>query len=317
VPRAGVLLTAFGGPRNLDEVAPFMRSLLGMEPPEAALAEAKRKYVAIGGGSPLPAMADRIATLLRFRLGGVPVEVGMRHSEPSIESAVARLASAGVEEIVVVSLSPFDAEVTTGAYREAVDAAAAQQGLAVVPSGPYHRSGSFIDVLGGGVAEALRAAERSGKRTLVLFSAHSLPLSDLAKDPTYELQLRETATAVAAHAGLGAPSVVDGVQGLGAFGGTGGAAAWLLGFQSKGRRGGEWAGPDLGDVIDAAAAAGYGAIVVSPIGFALDHMETLYDIDVVAAGRAPAPGLEFHRAPVPNDDARMIDALAQAVELVL
>ena len=69
VSRAGVLLTAFGGPSDLDGVAPFMCSLLGSEPPAAALEEAKRKYVAIGGGSPLPAMAERIAALLERELG--------------------------------------------------------------------------------------------------------------------------------------------------------------------------------------------------------------------------------------------------------
>jgi ferrochelatase len=345
--RVGVLLTAFGGPRDLDEVDPFMCSLLGGEPPEAAVAAARRKYLTIGGGSPLPAMAERIASSLERELSGlpvatpdeesgpnlpgtpavlpraaegvrIPVAAGMRHSEPSIEQAVARLASLGVRELVVVSLSPFDAAVTTGAYREAVDAAVATHvGMRIVEGADYHLSDAFVQTLEDAAAEAIQDADIVTNRTLIVFSAHSLPVADLEKDPTYVDQLRATAAAVAAGAGLGEPSGFDALPGIEAFGGPGVTAPWLLAFQSKGRRGGEWAGPDLDDVIDAAAATGFAAVVVCPIGFALDHMETLYDIDVCAADRTLGAGMEFLRAAVPNDAAGMIHALAQAVERVL
>jgi ferrochelatase len=343
----GVLLTAFGAPRDLDEVELFMCSLLGCAPPEAALAEARRKYLTIGGGSPLPAMAERIAAHLERELSGlprveadadegpnllgsrsivprassgvrIPVVVGMKYSEPSIDQAVARLASSGVRELVVVSLSPFEAAVTTGAYREAVEAAVSEHGgMRVIEAASYHLSDAFIEALAEGASEALQDADIVSNRCIVAFTAHSLPLADLEKDPTYVTQLRETAAAVAAGTGLGAPSGFEALPGIDAFGGPGVTAPWLLAFQSKGRRGGEWAGPDLDEVIDAAAEAGFAAVIVCPIGFALDHMETLYDIDVSAADRALGAGMEFHRARVPNDDPHMIDALAEAVRRVL
>jgi ferrochelatase len=53
--------------------------------------------------------------------------------------------------------------------------------------------------------------------------------------------------------------------------------------------------------------------VVSPIGFATDHMETLYDLDIVAAGAALDADLEFMRAKVPNDDPRILDAITKMV----
>jgi ferrochelatase len=316
VARAGVLLTAFGAPRDLDEVAPFMCSLLGCEPPAAALEGARRKYLAIGGGSPLPAMAEHIATHLERELG-VPVAVGMRYADPSIDDAVARLASAGVREVVVVSLSPFDAEVTTGAYREAVEAAVAlHKGMRFVQAAAYHRSDPFVEVLADAAGEAIRDAEAVG-RSVVVFSAHSLPVADLERDPSYVDQLRETAVAVAARLGLGEPSGFTALPGIDAFGGPGVTSPWLLAFQSKGRRGGEWAGPDIEDVIDAAATAGFASVAVCPIGFAVDHMETLYDLDVHAADRACGAGIGLYRARVPNDAPRMIDALAQAVRRAL
>lgn len=343
--RTGVLLTAFGGPGDLDEVAPFMCSLLGCEPPEDALNQARRRYLTIGGASPLPAMAERIAVQLERTLNGlpkaiepedapgfpgrlptlaratgdikVPVAVGMLHSEPSIAAAVGRLADAGVRQIVSLPLSPFDAAATTGAYHAAAETAAAGRGVRVIEAAIYRSSAQYLGVL----SEALELVRHDElireARSIVVFTAHSLPVSDVERDPSYVEQLRETAAAVAERTGLGVTDGFEALGGIEAFGGHSGTHPWLLAFQSKGRRGGEWVGPDLDQVIDAAVAADFGAVVVSPIGFAIDHMETLYDLDVCAADRALSAGIEFARAAAPNDDDDMIEALAEAVTKVL
>lgn len=344
---AGVLLTAFGGPGDLDEIAPFMCSLLGSEPSQGSLEEARRRYLTIGGSSPLPPMAERIAVQLERELSGlpqaedqdddsigffgaaknlarategvrVPVAVGMLHTEPSIGSAVDALVAAGVKRIVSLSLSPFEAAATTGAYRTAVTAAVARhEGVSVVEAGDYRHSESFLTVLADNLTAALFDEEMRPHRALVVFSAHSLPMADIEADPCYADQLKETAGEVAARAGLGSADGFDSLPGIEAFGGRGGASPWLLAYQSKGRRGGEWLGPDLDDVIDAAVAQDFGAVVVAPIGFAVDHMETLYDLDVSAADRALSAGIEFARSKAPNDSGDMIHALADAVRAVL
>lgn len=345
--RTGVLLTAFGGPGDLDEIAPFMSSLMGREPSEGALTDARRRYLTIGGASPLPGMAERIAVQLERSLSGlapatededegpsflghvkkleragaeavkVPVAVGMLHSEPTIARAVAALADAGVRRIVSLSLSPFEAAATTGAYRAAVEAVvSAHEGLSVVDAADYRRSDAFLSVLAEELHVAMNDELIRPTKPLVVFTAHSLPVEDVEADPAYVDQLRETAAAVADRSDLGAPDGFEALPDVAAFGGHG-ATPWLLAFQSKGRRGGDWIGPDLDDVIDAAAAEGFGSVVVSPIGFAVDHMETLYDLDVCAADRSLSAGLEFVRAVAPNDEARMIEALAEAVKRVL
>lgn len=347
--RPGVLLTAFGGPDCLDAVAPFMCSIMGTEPSESACSAARRKYLTIGGFSPLPAMAERIAAQLERALSGIPlaepddsdtggfgiwsgampsiratsgvripVVVGMLHSEPSIRSAVELLVAGGARQIVHVSLSPFDAEVTTGAYRGAIEAALeGHPGVSVMEAAAYHRGDAFVGLYSDNVNEALHDVDILANKTLVVFTAHSLPVADLEADRTYVDQLRETAAAVAAGSGLGEPSGFDALDGIEAFGGPGVTAPWLLAFQSKGRRGGEWIGPDLDDVIDAAIAAKFAAVVVCPVGFALDHLETLYDLDVCAAERVLNADLEFARVAVPNADPRMIEALENAVRRVL
>jgi ferrochelatase len=347
--RTGVLLTAFGGPDRLDAVAPFMCSIMGGEPSDEMLTEARRKYLTIGGFSPLPAMAERIAAQLERVLGGlplaevtdedggalglwsgamtslrttesvrIPVAVGMLHSEPSIERAVAELVDKGARQIVLASLSPFDAAVTTGAYRAAVTAALeGHPGVRVIESASYHRSDEFVGLFADNLNAALHEADILANKGIVVFTAHSLPVADVEADPSYVDQLRETVAAVAAGAGLGLPSGFDALPGIEAFGGPGVTAPWLLAFQSKGRRGGEWLGPDLDEVIAAAMAAGFAVVIVCPVGFAVDHMETLYDLDVRAADPVFAADKEFLRVPVPNADPKYIDALADAIRKVL
>jgi ferrochelatase len=339
VARTGVLLTAFGGPADLEAVPAFLRSIMGIEPSEAVVQGAIRKYVAIGGSSPLPAIAERVAAQLERALNGlprveesgmgphggvrascdvdVPVAVGMLHASPSIGDAVAALVERGVTDLAWVSLSPFDAAVTVGAYESAVvAAAAAHPGVRGLKTPAYRGDAAYVRFFTDGLNAALRAAAVDDDRTLVVFSAHSLPQPDVDADPAYVDQLRETVAAVARGAGLGDAAGFDAITGMEAFGGAG-ATPWLLAFQSKGARGGEWLGPDLADVIDAAAVAGFSTAIVCPVGFALDHMETLYDIDTVAAGRAQAAGLRFTRTAVPNDDPLMIEALAASVRAVL
>lgn len=88
---------------------------------------------------------------------------------------------------------------------------------------------------------------------------------------------------------------------------------WLLVYQSRGRRGSEWLEPDLSDAIRAAVGHGFDAVAVCPVGFITDHLETWYDLDIVARREAQDAGLAFARGKVPNTDSRLIDALVETV----
>ena len=346
--RTGVLLAAFGGPDCLDSVEPFMCSIMGAEPTEEMLKGARRKYLTIGGASPLPPMAERIAAELERVLNGlaqadppedeggllglggtmasvrttdpvkIPVVVGMLHGEPSIERAVDSLVAAGSRQVVLASLSPFEAATTTGAYLAAVnEALASHPGVRLVESASYRRSEGFIGLYVDSLTEALHDADILANKGIVVMTAHSLPVEHIEADPAYVDQLRETAAAVAAGAGLGPASGFDALPGIAAFGGPGVTVPWLLAFQSKGKRGGEWIGPDLDDVLGAAIAGGFGVVIVCPIGFALDHLETRYDLDVEAADKVLSADLEFFRVAVPNAAPQFVDELAGAIRKVL
>lgn len=319
MPRTGVLLMSFGGPESLADVEPFMRNLIGAEPSPAAVSSARERYAAIGGGSPLWRIASAIAASLGQRLAAdghdAAVAVGMRYWAPSMADGLAALVAAGVERVVAVSLSPFESIHSAGGYRAALaEVASAFPALAVVEAGSFRESPAYVGWLADAAGEALGRLS-GGTRNALVFTAHSLPVQDLGGDP-YVDELEQLASAVASRLGL-PPAATGGQEwlpGVEAFGSVDGDAPWLLAFQSKGKRGGEWIGPEYAEVMRAMAAADFGGVAVSPAGFSTDHLETLYDLDIEAAALARDLGLRFERAAVPNDAPAMAEALAEVVE---
>jgi len=318
--RTGVLLLGFGGPESIDAVRPFMCNLMDREPSDELVETVCRRYLAIGGGSPLPNIAASIAAGLEERLGQegspAPVRVGMRYWHPFIADAVADLMSLGCDKIVAVSLSPFESKAASGAYREAIEAVVVEHGhLEIVEAPLLSKSQEFIEFFAGSTAVAIDDLQPN-EGAVVVFTAHSLPEEDLIENDPYVQGLEDVAQAIAEKLGMGLGYPGAGgqtLEGFTALGTTADPRAWFLAYQSKGARPGGWLGPQLDDLIPAVAASEYSAIVVVPIGFATDHMETLYDLDIVAAGAAIDADLEFMRAAVPNDDPRILDAIATVV----
>jgi len=321
--RTGVLLMAFGGPDSLESVGPFMRRFMGREPSPHAVASAQERYRAIGGSSPLPGVAAQIGVALEGHLLAhgydVVVRAGMRYWEPSIGSALEDLQARGAERLVIVSLSAFESQVTCESFRACALLAAQDLGIEDVREARLlHQAPQYRAFFGEACARALESIEAD--RPLVVMTAHSLPVADLVPGDPYAGGLREVAAVVAAMAGLadGADfSDDERLPGVSAFGSLEGPVAWLQGYQSKGARPGEWLGPELADVMAVAAKNGYDAVVVAPIGFAIDHMETLWDLDIDARTQAEEQGLLFMRTRVPNSDQRFIEALTWAVAPLL
>lgn len=317
--RIGVLLTAFGGPDSLDAVGPFMARFMGREPAPHVVSAAQEKYRAIGGASPLPATAAAIATSLEEHLRSaghdVVVRAGMRYWDPSISSALHELRAEGATRVVMASLSAFESQVTCEAYRtEAHDAVCSIEIASICEAPSLSHAPQYRDFFGHACAHALDAIAAS--RPLVVMTAHSLPVADLMEDDPYPGGLREVADAVAAIAGLAEGTAFAGderLPGVAAFGSLDAPVPWLLAYQSRGVRPGEWLGPDLGAVMEVAASVGYDGVVAVPIGFAIDHMETLWDLDVDAVARSAELGVTFVRTPVPNTDDQFVEALVWAI----
>jgi len=318
--RTGLLITGFGGPDSIDAVAPFMCNLMGREPSDELVDRACLRYLSIGGSSPLNDIAGSIAVKLGELLGdpdGQPMiaEVGMRYWHPFIEDALGRLKAAGCERVVVLNLAAFESKVATGACRQSITEAAEPLGLEVVEAPLISELPAFVEYLAGSTSVALAALEPN-EGAVIAFTAHSLPVSDLVDDDPYVKGLERVAQAIAGRLVLehGEHDAGERVfETFRAFGTSKAPRAWYLVYQSKGERPGAWLGPDLGELVTACAESGVPGLVVCPIGFTTDHMETLYDLDIVAAGDALDSGIEFARASVPNDEDMVLEALATAI----
>ena len=318
--KTGVLLTGFGGPDSLESVGPFMCNLMGEEPSDELVARVCKRYLTIGGSSPLTGIAvgiaDKLVAAFMEKGHTIPVAVGMRYWHPYIGDSLAALKEEGCGRVITVSLSPFESKVAHGAYREAIDeAVAALGGLEVVEAPLVSELPAYADFFAGSAATGLTDIEPN-EGAILVFTAHSLPESDLVDDDPYVTGLQTIADDVAEQLGLpvGKPGASEALfPGVTAYGSTEPPRAWLLAYQSKGNRPGSWLGPDLDEVIDAIGASAARALVVVPIGFMTDHLETLYDLDVIAAERAIDADLEFLRAPVPNDDDTVVAAMANSI----
>jgi len=297
-----VLLMAYGGPDRLDQVAAYYTDIRrGSPPPPELLDELIERYRAIGGGSPLSAIveAQRAALERELAARGRPVRVyaGMRHIEPRIGRIVEGMAADGVTRFVAIALAP-QASSNAAGYRRAVDGALTGLGEAA-PAVTYVESWydqpRFIDALAETTREALgRFGDTTGVR--VMFTAHSLPARVLAEGDPYPEQLAGTAALVAGRLGL---------------------ADYDFAFQSAGRTGEPWLGPDILAEIRRLAEAGVSGLVIRPVGFVADHLEVLYDIDIEAQAVAREVGVRLERARSMNDDPTFIAGLADLVVAAL
>lgn len=299
--RIGIVLSAHGTVADESEIPAFLARIRhGRPTPPAIVAEVTRRYRAIGG-SPLLAITEAQARGVEARLG-LPALVAMRLARPSFEEALAAAAERGIDTLVSLPLAPQSVDVYHDALRRAVEArrerGAGDFGLILVPAWGTERPvlDAFVDCVRAGLAKV--PAERRARAAIVL-SAHSLPLRIIQAGDPYEAQFRAIADAVTAR--LRADDPGRDVR---------------VAFQSQGLGGGAWLGPDLPATFDALAGT-TDDVVVAPIGFVSDHVETLYDLDVEAVALAKERGLTLARAPAPNDAPGFLDALAWVVRRAL
>jgi ferrochelatase len=301
--RPGVLLMTYGSPASLEreDIGAYLARVRGGREPDGELVdEFTRRYQLIGG-SPLIEITRAQAAGLSESLGW-PVDVGMRFSEPSILAGLGALADAGATAVVAIILSPQYSPLLMSGYARAIDEARTTLGdraPEVTVAGAWHEVPGFVEALADRITLALArlpAGERDAVR--ILMTAHSLPRRVAEQEPVYLEQLRATADAVAARAGLS-------------------DREWAFCWQSAGHEPGEWMKPDFADLIPEVAASGGRSVLVAPVQFLADHLEILYDVDIGAREQAEGHGLAFHRIESLNADPGLIEALAAVARQTL
>ena len=300
-----------GGPSRPEEVEPFLVRLFAdpaliqaplgpLRLPVARLvarlrAPAARRRYGLVGGSPLVAGTQAQASALAAALAaeGVPVAAAFAYTEPGPADAVAALAARGVRRLLALPLYPQWSTATSGASLRALRAAAEPWGMPVVEAPAYPTLPGLIAPL----VEATRAALAAQPGAAVLLTAHGLPERYVRQGDPYVAHVE--AGAAAFRAALG------------------GATDVQLGYQSRlGPL--RWVGPEVADVVQDLARGGATALVVVPLTFVCEHLETRYDLDLVLRAAAWEAGIRsFVRVPAVGTAPAFVAGLADHVRAAL
>ena len=290
---------AYGSPNSLDEVADYLAQVRGGRGSSLdEIENLRRRYQRVGGQTPLLQITKCQADALEKRLveDGVPARVyfGMKHWHPFVEDVVEKIIIDSPSILIGLALAPHYSKLSIGGYEDSV-----RRGLAskdpsrqFVMVKSWHTQPSLIRSLTSRVRNRLREMDGS-EATLVLFTAHSLPLRAVSKDDPYQPQLIETSQLIAKEAGI---------------------ADWDFAFQSASGPPGTWLGPSIKEKISEISRKGFRQILVCPIGFVSDHLEILYDLDVEAREYASSLGVTLARTMSLNDDPEFIEAIANVIK---
>jgi ferrochelatase len=251
------------------------------------------QYAQIGGGSPIlrttRAQADVLRKALSEEAIRADVTVAMRYTPPRAKEALESLAAGAQHRIVALPLYPqFSLSTTASSLEDLVRAAEALSLPPPLQIRSWHDEPLYLDDLAERIGEALRPAPEG---TVVLFSAHGLPERFIERGDPYRTQIEETVA-----------GVVERLSGV----------SWRLGFQSRVGPV-RWTGPDTLEVVEELGREGRPVLVV-PIAFVSDHIETLYELDVQVAEHARRYGVPWYeRLPAQNASEQFGRVLARVV----
>ena len=315
--RIAVVLFNLGGPDDAATVKPFLFNLFNdpaiiglpglFRTPLAKLISSRREASAqanyalmdSNGGSPLKGETQAQLNALESRLASLLPDdevrsfMAMRYWHPLTEEAAVDVAAFGPDEVVLLPLYPQFSTTTTRSSLKAWNAAYAGSGR-VRAICCYPRAEGWIEAQAEGIRLKLAEAGRDhpGRPVRVLFSAHGIPEKLVTRDgDPYQEQVEATVAAVAEAAGL---------------------SDWLLCYQSRvGPL--KWLGPSTPDAIRAAGADDVG-LVVTPIAFVSEHIETLVELDIEYGELAHEAGVHpYLRVPAVGVSELFIGSLGDAV----
>ncbi|MCP9455051.1 MAG: ferrochelatase [Nitrospira sp.] len=298
---SAVLLMAMGGPDCLENVEPFLLDVRGGRPtPPELVEEIRERYRATGGKSPALDITRRIADQLERRLNEAGTEryrvhIGMRHWHPFIKTAYAELLKENPDCVIGICLAPQQSSLSTGAYKRKVEEARAvlQSTVPVSFVGSWNTHPKLITAIVDQIKQTLdRFPPCERQHVPVLFTAHSLPERVVAMKDPYPDEVKATVEAVSAHLGT---------------------QPTAFAYQSQGRSSEPWLGPTVEDTLVLLYQAGHRQVIVAPIGFICDHVETLYDLDIELKQRATRLGMRLERMPMLNDQPALVEVLADLV----
>ncbi|OMH41345.1 ferrochelatase [Desulfurobacterium indicum] len=298
------LIVYMGGPSNLQEIKPFLyrlfsdRDLINFGVPKflqkplaymIATIRSKKvapNYKAIGGGSPTVKYSLEIAEAVEQKTG-VKTFVGMLYSEPLLEKVAEEMKNYGAEEIAAISLYPHYSFATAGACIR--DVKKYFKNAKMVKS--WCKNPHYIKW----IRKQLKKSIKNTKNPYILFSAHSLPAYLIESGDPYVKEVKETVSLV-----------MDGLN-----------VPFSISYQSKvGPI--KWLEPTTEETIKKLGKENIRELIVFPVSFISEHIETLFELDVEYKEVAEKAGIDrYIRVPLNHKDEDLITAISQECQKLL
>ncbi len=317
--RVAVILLNLGGPDSLDAVEPFLFNLFSdpdiIDFPGSFLFRKRlaklistrrapmvqKQYAKIGGKSPIKEFTLRQAELLEERLNerlDALVLVAMRYWNPSTDDAIDAVLAEGIEKVVLMPMYPQFSKATTVSSTKEWEQRTKERGIAdkldVVRIDHYHTDDRYVQAIVERINEGLeRFAADVRDQVTIVFSAHGTPMKLVRSGDPYSGHIKETVAAVMKKGGFLQPQT--------------------LCYQSKvGPL--KWLTPSTPDTVKRLAAEGVSHMLIVPIAFTSDHLETLFELNIEYRRVAKEAGVEqYELTEGLNDSPTFIDAMANLV----
>jgi protoporphyrin/coproporphyrin ferrochelatase len=291
-----VILMAYGSPDKPEDIEPYYTHIRGgRKPSPQELVNLSRRYMAIGGRSPLLEITLSTAKKLETKLGrGIRVYAGMKHWHPFVSEVFDEISRDEITDLLAIPLAPHYSKMSIGSYQDAVKGANASHGNKVRLElvNDWYRNDEFLKAWTRRIEETLdRKFPAKPEHCFVLFTAHSLPERILSWGDPYKNQLLETADLLAKNLRLETNQ-------------------YSFAFQSAGHTAEPWLGPDILAKVRDLKDSGCREILIAPVGFVSDHLEILFDIDVEAKNLSKELGIHLERTESFNDSDEFIGVLA-------
>ncbi|EAD1642680.1 ferrochelatase [Listeria monocytogenes] len=300
--KVGLLVMAYGTPYKDEDIERYYTDIRhGHKPSEEMIADLRGRYHAIGGLSPLAKITEAQAYGLEKALNDSQDEVafkayiGLKHIEPFIEDAVEAMHKDGIEEAISIVLAPHYSSFSVEAYnKRAKDAADKLGGPSIKAINDWYKQPKFIQMWADRINETAKQIPADELLdTVLIVSAHSLPEKIKQHNDPYPDQLQETADFIF-------EKVV--------------VPHYALGWQSEGKTGEPWLGPDVQDLTrELYGQEKYKHFIYTPVGFVAEHLEVLYDNDYECKVVTDEVGAAYHRPPMPNADPEFLEVLRTVV----
>ncbi len=318
--KIGVILLNLGGPDSIQAVRPFLYNLFSdrqiiplgprfMQKPLARLIstirskKAEKFYSLIGGKSPINEITRAQAEALEDSLNSSPIThhaspsfrvyIGMRYWHPFIEDVIPAIYRDGIKRLIAVSLYPQYSVATSGSSISKFEEVAAGFPVETFCISSWYDHPLYIEALVDVIGKGIESFDGNSNRRSdvhVLFSAHSLPQKIIERGDPYVNQTMVTIRKISERIPI----------------------KWHLSYQSRSGPV-KWLGPSTGTKLSELAAEGVRKVLVVPISFVSDHIETLYEIDILYKDLAEELKIDLRRTASLNTHPIFIEALKEIV----